>query len=371
MWTSREIWRNRSLWNELGGPLELMGRRQLLAAGSAAAGLSVLPGTSKAGVRSRFRSLLNERISRYRLRAALARGFGIQYWGAEYSASELALAPHGLLILEASRTGADDNSQEVSFDAAEIQEIRRSGARPVIGYLNVTEIETYRNYWRERDHVSDIPTLSPVPDWVGPVTRDGEQLAAYWLPAWERILKTRIDGILGLGFDGVFLDDVLHYFSYLSGDQLRGTKRVPTSGEGGYATAMMHLIIRLATYIRTRRPDAIVVANNGIFLAGDSGAEIGGKKAEALFKRYSSALDGILVESAFGADATAQVQSVLTERYLESGVSVLTVDFASQLAGPSNLAIRMAVESQAKRAGFVPYVADNEVYDRLYRPFSP
>lgn len=347
-----------------------MRRRQILAAGSAAIGAFSLAGPAHAiGCNIRCSSRVDRR-SRMMLKQALTKGFGIQYWGSEYSASDLALAPHGLLILEASRVGAYGAEDEVLFDPDEVSEIRKGGTRPAIGYLNLTEIETYRDYWRNVGVASAEPEvlLSDYP-WMGPLSSNGERLAAFWAPEWEMMLKKRIDNILAAGFDGIFLDDVLHYFTFLSEGSLsleEGAFSPPKKVD--YATAMMQLIIRLSDYIRLVRPDAIIVANNGVFLAGDAGDEIGVTCAEALFVRYRGALDGILIESAFGSGATDQTQATLKNRYLENGVSVLTVDFASQLVGPSDVAIRMSLELQAQLAGFVPYLADNDAFDRLYLP---
>lgn len=317
----------------------------------------------------------NQVLSRFRLQRALKNGFGIQYWGKNYTAHELSSAPHGVLIVEATRAGAGENGQpeEVFFDPIEIDDIRHGGDRPVLGYLNLAEIEPYRDYWVRCDRGTDTPHDLCTHQWLGPVTQTDEQLALYWHPKWEALLIERIDRMMSLGLDGVFFDDVLHYFSYASGQGLvwgSHVKNLSASKQGGFATAMMKLVIRLAERVRQIRPGAFVVVNNGVYLPTDSSAEIGVEKSEALFEEYVSSIDAIVVENIFGPKAAAGARQVLADRYLDRGVSVLTVDFGTQFPGRSTSLVRWMIGMRASALGFVSYVADNENFDRLYPPKS-
>jgi hypothetical protein len=134
---------------------------------------------------------------------------------------------------------------------------------------------------------------------------------------------------------------------------------------------MMGLVISLTDHLRARYPDAILIVNNGVFIAGDASAEIGYENASRLFERYASSIDGILVESAFAPGALPAARHTLAESYAGRGVSVLTVDFCSDYpALPASL-VRLTLGMQAAAAGFVPYIPDNHAFDRLYPPSFP
>ncbi len=307
--------------------------------------------------------------SRSSLVRALKGGFGIQYWGETYTASHLAAAPHGLLILEATRVGTHETSAEgeILFDCDEVSEIRQGGKR-VLGYLNLTEIEVYRDYWRDHARQTSPEGLFSAA-WIGPRTSDDERLARYWTPAWEAMLLGRVDRLMARGFDGVFLDDLLHYFSFVSGEFLDWAGTGPGQRRTTFAAAMMELVLRLTDRVRRHRPDAVVVVNNGVFLPGDAAAEIGAA-AEELTERYLDAIDGILVESAFGAGENAVTHRALSDRYASRGICVLTVDFADQVGAVTQTPFREYVRSRAAGLGFAPYAVDDPMFDRLYPPLT-
>jgi len=307
--------------------------------------------------------------SRSSLVRALEGGFGIQYWGESYTAPDLAAAPHGLLILEATRVGTHETSAEgeILFGCDEVSEIRQSG-KCVLGYLNLTEIEVYRDYWRDHARQTSPDGLYSAA-WIGPRTAEDERLARYWTPAWEELLLTRIDRLMARGFDGVFLDDLLHYFSFVSGEELDWWGTGPGPRSTAFATAMMELVVTVADCVRKQRPDAIVVVNNGVFLPGDAAAETG-PASDVLTERYLEAIDGILVESVFGSGENAVTHQALAERYSKRGISVLTVDFADQVGAVTQRPFREYVQSRAAGLGFVPYAVDDPMFDRLYPPLT-
>jgi uncharacterized protein (TIGR01370 family) len=209
-------------------------------------------------------------------------GFGVQYWGEDYTAAGLAAAPHCALILEASFRGADDGPgfAEARFDAAEVAQIRRDGARPAYAYLNLAELAPHRDYWTAAFGPRGAPPApgAPAPDWFGGYSAAGEPLAAYWTEAWAEVLEAQIDALAALGYDGVFLDDLLHYYTWAD----PGTQAVaalPAGPEGpwglaDHAEAMMQLVLRLAARARTEgpaaRPDFAVLVNGGPFIGWDA-----------------------------------------------------------------------------------------------------
>lgn len=310
---------------------------------------------------------------RQHLQAALSRGFGVQYWGRGYTPEALAQAPHGVLILEATRHGATEacNRREIRFTRDEIARISHDGARPVIGYLNVTEIETYRDYWvREVGRPLLAGHRAALPDWVGPRTATGEALANFWLPDWEALLIQRIDALLDAGMTGIFLDDVLHYYSFLDPRALvpvAGAARVEVPAEGS-ATAMLHLVLRLTGHIRARRPDAVVIVNNGAFIGGDAAVEGDAPRAARLFDAYLGAIDAVLVESALGPLGQDATRTVLLNDYGARGVPVMAVEFLSQHPGRDAAQVRRDLAASARQHGFALYLAATEGFDRLSPP---
>jgi uncharacterized protein (TIGR01370 family) len=313
-----------------------------------------------------------------------ARGFGVQYWGEGYTADALAGSPHGLLIIEATKVGAQYSAtgREELFSAEEIFEIRKGGARPVLGYINLSEIETYRDYWVEmasaRGEDPGASVLDPPPVWFGALTTAGEQLAAFWTPEWEAILKERVDRLLALGLDGVFLDDVLHYYGWAVGQDLQMVDGVDLAGapEGatGFARAMMGLVERLAAHAKSRRCDVAFIVNNGAFIGRDAGPDgepdDGNEGARSAFDRYRDAIGGIMSESTLAPERQDKTIEALREDFVEHGVPVLTVDLASRAPDLSAQKFRALVAERAGEAGFIPYVADDEAFDRLYPPLT-
>ena len=314
-----------------------------------------------------------------RLANVLGLGYGVQYWGTGYTAEDLAAAPHGLLIIEATKLGATDSwsGREELFSSEEVRQIRRDGARPTLGYINLSEIETYRDYWvatvTSRTTKAATGDVDGLPSWVGPQVGTNEWLAIYWAPEWEAILMARLERLLALGLDGVFLDDALHYYNYASGEGLEGRSAAhrddTPEGAPGFARAMMGLVERLAARARALRCDSIVIVNNGVFIGRDAGPESSETAGAAAFERYRSAIDGILMESMLSPVPQDAVIEVLHEDFASHGVPVLTLDFLSHaLSSVPSDEVRNMVVARAAEAGFLPYVADDEAFDRLYPP---
>ncbi|MFV0475209.1 MAG: endo alpha-1,4 polygalactosaminidase [Pikeienuella sp.] len=305
---------------------------------------------------------------------AISRGVGIQYWGPDYHAAALARARHGLLMIEAARIGApySDNGREIYFSADEVREIRDDGRQVILGYINVSEIETYRDYWSDAVRAA----LGGVGDkgafaWYGPKSRHGELLAKYWTPEWEEVLAARVDRIMAQGYDGVLLDDVLHYYTFAGDGLLQPGSLKPDAATPedapAFARAMMRLVTRVADRVRAHDCDALVVVNNGAYIGRDAGPEPQGAEVAA-FDAYRAGIDGILMESLFSPHSNPEVLTVMREDYQSRGVSVLTIDFASFFPDESPDQVRSEVAARAREHGFAAYVADNDSFDRLYEP---
>ena len=313
-------------------------------------------------------------MRRNRVMAALSKGFGVQYWGETFTAGHLSAAPHGLLIIETAKTGAnaEDHSREVFFSPQEVRRISHEGRRPVLGYLNLAKIEPYRDYWVESLAVSGNPkSLGPRDArWIGPSLGKEGTLARYWTPGWETILKDRVDQLLRQGVDGLFLDDVLQYYTYFQGVAAQRAEFSTPDGPrsaGEFARAMMHLVLSISNHARGQGCGTLIIVNNGVFIGRDAGEEPDASPSPNTFSRYRAALDGILIESVFAAGGDLHAISALQEDFASEGVPILTIDFGDA-DGRSADALRADIRHQAQRLGFTPYVADDAAFNRLYPP---
>ncbi|WP_411232084.1 endo alpha-1,4 polygalactosaminidase [Marivita sp. S0852] len=279
---------------------------------------------------------------------ALQNGYGVQYWGPDFNADTLNDTSHGLLIMEAAKVGALDTSdgKERFFTPAEIQTIGQDGSRPVLVYLNLTEVEPWRDYW---------PSDRSIPSWVGPVTAHGDKLAAFWQPEWRGILHERVERLLATGADGLFLDDVLNYF--VAGSLVSGLPDTPRSIEMS-AAVMLNLVKEIASKAREIRCDALIVVNNGVFIGRDAPAS-----ARDDFDAYRDAIDGIMIEDGFGAADHPDLHAALTQDYLNRGISVLSLDFASNDQAK-------IIAQKARDRGYAPYIVPDGSFSYLAPPAS-
>jgi uncharacterized protein (TIGR01370 family) len=245
--------------------------------------------------------------------------------------------------------------------------MRRSGARPLLSYLNVGRIETYRDHWADKGAERERP------DWQAGVTPTGEPVPAYWTDAWLEILRARLDRILDAGFDGVMLDDVLRYYELSTGvipwTPFPDGPPVP-SGASAHARAMMALVQELRRHADARRCGAILVVNNGVYIGRDAGPRPGADP-DRPFDAYKSAIDGILVESMLTPEPQKAALAVLSEDYVASGLPVLNVEFASLSPALHPAEMRTLVANRTALTGAVDYVAETQAFDRLTAPLLP
>ena len=289
----------------------------------------------------------------------LAEGFGIQYWGDAYTAHHLSQTPHGLLFIEPATASRDASptGREVWFTPGEVSEIRRDGARPVLAYMNVGVIETYRDYWIDADN----DERAALRGGTGP---GGAPIAAFWTDAWRAVLFDRLDRLLDTGFDGVLLDDVLQYYDVstalatVARDMPRTPQDPPT-----FARAMMNLILALRRHADTHRCGTLLVVNNGVFVGRDAGPDARGD-----FDAYRRAIDGIMIESLFTPRAQPPAISALREDFVALGIPVFDVEIASSLPGMAIDTFRSVAQRNAYSLGAHAYVAKTHEYNALEAP---
>jgi uncharacterized protein (TIGR01370 family) len=289
----------------------------------------------------------------------------------------LALQPHGLLIIEVAKLGAlyTETGREEFFTSDEIALISHDGERPVLGYLNVSEIETHRDYWVDFSMLSDEPAgAAALPEWFGPQTGHDEHLAAYWTSAWRDVLLERVDRLMASGVNGVFLDDVLHYYTHATDENLRW----PDSGRPdgpqdapSLALAMMDLVIVLAERVRAWDCNAFVIVNNGVFIGRDANEAVKNGGAKPVFEAFLAAVDGILVENALSPATHPDTRAAMEEDFLAAGLKVLTIDQLSQYGDGHAADLRRRLAHEARSAGFIPYLIEDAGFNRLWAPIVP
>lgn len=200
--------------------------------------------------------------------------------------------------------------------------------RMAVAYMSTGEAESYRSYWQS--------SWSPGnPSWLGATNPDWPEnyKVKYWDPRWEAILMSRVDALVDLGFDGVFLD-VVDAFEYYEGS--RSTA----------AADMSALVQRIAVHARQRGgADFGIFPNNGEALLADSAYvnTITGIAKESVFYGYSG--DGVATPT-----ASKTWMMNLTRPAVTAGKLVLSIDYTSKLAQQQD------AYAQAAAAGYLEYI---------------
>jgi cysteinyl-tRNA synthetase len=233
---------------------------------------------------------------------------------------------YDLLVVSLSAAGS---SQEV------IEGLQHSpgGEKIVLCYMSIGQAEDYRFYW-ERDWYERRPAWldEPDPDWAG------DYWVQYWDPEWQAIIygspDSYLDRILGLGFDGVYLDRVDTYAYY------------EEQGRETAAREMSDFVIGLAEYARERHPGFGVFPQN----AEELGIQ---------FPDYLETVTGVGVEDLYygyprdhepsPADWTAEREDIL-DQWVAVGKLVLTIDYTRR---PEQIDDAYA---RAQARGYVPFV---------------
>lgn len=271
------------------------------------------------------------------LRNAKTWAFQLKNLGPDQQA-RIAASPYDLVVID-SEQFPEEKEIPLTREEVERMKIKPDGSRrQVIAYFSVGEAETYRYYWK--------PEWSKhKPSWVGKENKQWREnfLVQYWNSAWQNIIfgnpESFADRVINSGFDGFYIDRVDAYYYFGDSKEKRDQ--------------MVDFIKKLAGYIRSKKPDAVILAQN----------------AEELLERpdYVSAIDGVAKEDLmFGISHVEKLNprgefeysAELLKKAHDKGKAIFVIEY---LADPKN--INQAKQRIMNDLGFVLYVGPRGLFE--------
>ena len=179
---------------------------------------------------------------------------GVRSWGYQLRLlrfPEIAASPLDLVVIDHALSAGRRFVHQFAPELIDLAKKKPDGGhRLVLAYLSIGEAERYRFYW---DQAWYEPTKKPA--WLGALNLEweGNYLARFWHPDWQRIILDGPDSYLGrikaAGFDGIYLDRADVYSDW--------AKEKPD------AEALMATFIqRLATAARKDDPKFLIIMQN-------------------------------------------------------------------------------------------------------------
>lgn len=301
------------------------------------------------------------------------RNYGLVYQGEDATLPSLRDAPHDMLIISPGKFSITDvPNSEVLWTPSEVAEVKSNG-KLAYGYLNVSKINTFNLHW---DEVWLDSSGTPHQDspWLQAKDSAFENtwLVNFWEPQWQDILENRLSRLIEQGFDGVFLDDVLEYFSR------RGSV---TDDIYQAAREMRDLIVNLHSFAEQkiseinqvtgsdRDPNAFrFIANGAPYLISDAnnGTSEGYSSQDLA---YFDSVDAVLAENYVSLSAVNSSYQTfidfLKSEFLSRDVVVLSLD-GDQVTEQQ----RIETMKSAIGHGFLPFATENQSYDTLSAPLT-
>lgn len=265
--------------------------------------------------------------------------FALQY--SDVDIGQLEASPYDLFITEGDPFG--DNP---AIDRHDLKALQGQG-RSVIGYVNLSVTDDNRPYWDPSwtDNGRDSGNVTgDAPDWLqGQPHNSFGIMVKYWEADWRHIVVSYAVNLVKHGYDGVFLDDVTTYY-----DLAHASGQPPIEQT---ANDMMDLIAAVARAVHKVNPNAYVMVNGGVYIAGDSG-----NADSAHAHKFHDAIDAMLLENTHSAwgDAVTNVGS-----------------YAQLMALDSLGDDAQAFAADAYAHGLVPYWTPDQGYDQLAAYIGP
>jgi len=240
-------------------------------------------------------------------------------------------------------------SDDTPWTSADLATIRRGKpGRKVIAYLSIGEAEDYRPYWH-KEWTKKGKLTSAAPEWLGPENPDwkGNYRVKYWLPAWQSIILSALDGIMANGFDGVYLDIVDGFESYEQDGKNYIDDRQNPETRQSYRRDMVDWVKIIAARARTANASALVIPQNASQLVAQAD--------------YLSVISAVGIEDLFTDDNQLQPKSE-TAFILDNLKPMKTAKKPMFLIEYPKSSSRIAlVKQQGHANGFVWLVTDREL----------
>ena len=250
---------------------------------------------------------------------------------------KIAASPFDMVIIDSSMF---PQGKEIRLTRDQIESMKKKpdgSRRLVVAYFSAGECEDFRYYWKPEWNKKK-------PSWVSKVDKQwkGDYVVQYWQPEWQRIVygtpDSLIDRIMDAGFDGLSIDRVDAYYYF--GDTEERRKQ------------MIDLVKKMTAYIRTKNPNAVILAQNAEELVDH--------------KDYVEAIDAIVKEDLiFGISHTEKVNPTgdiehstkLLDKAKTAGKHIFVVEY---LTNKDNIA---RSRKAMKEHEFVLYVGQRDLYE--------
>ena len=245
---------------------------------------------------------------------------------------KIAASPYDVVIIDVEHEAVAKETRLTKEEVDGMKKKPDGGRRLVMAYFSIGEAEGYRSYWKSEWNKTK-------PSWVGKENKEWKNnfLVKYWEPDWQKIVfgspDAMADKVLAAGFDGFYLDRVDAYYYHGDTADMRNK--------------MVDFVGKLTTYIRSKKPDAMILGQN----------------AEELLDNpaYVKAIDGIAKESLYygipGPDKVNPADDIkegnaFLSKARAAGKAAFCVEY---LKNPANIA---SAKQRMDEKGFVLYVAN-------------
>ena len=250
---------------------------------------------------------------------------------------KVAASPFDMVIIDSSMF---PNGKEIRLTREQIESMKKKpdgSRRLVVAYFSAGECEDFRYYWKPEWNKRR-------PSWVSKVDKQwkGDYVVEYWQPEWQKIVygtpESLIDRIMDAGFDGLSIDRVDAYYYFGDTEQRR--------------QQMIDLVKKMTSYIRAKKPDAVILAQNAEELVDH--------------KDYLDSIDAIVKEDLiFGISHVEKVNpqgdiehsTKLLDTAKAAGKHIFVVEY---LANKDNI---QRARKTMNEHNFVLYVGQRDLYE--------
>lgn len=256
--------------------------------------------------------------------------FHLQLNDVDYTST--AATAFDLLIVE---SGYYSQQMDLTLSTEEVEALQGQG-RTVAAYLNVAVTDHNRSYWTNDSWVAytdpdnrDLGPINPAenpPDWL--TNNHGEAgdfgyIVNYSDATWQAMVIAQAEHLVrsvddgGLGYNGLFLDDVGRF--YEAGQHDSGTYDVNQAADD-----MIAFVNQISNAVEAINPDVYISINGGAYLGSDSS----GGNTTADYLEFLSHVDGFLMENQFDVDTSDSIawQAALDNFAQDSEIDFLALE---------------------------------------------